>query len=149
MCAQDVNVFSVAQLCLTLCDLTNCGPPASSVHGIAKQEYWSGLPFSTPEYLPHPGVQPEAPMSTPLAGGFFNTVPPGKIPGMQIQKVLLQDHGSFHRIQGFTRRSWDLLEEGKTMALVFCICKRFMEPSASPKPNYGRSDSTAMSSRSK
>ncbi|CAI9168999.1 unnamed protein product [Rangifer tarandus platyrhynchus] len=24
----------VAQMCLTLCDLTDCGPPGSSVHGI-------------------------------------------------------------------------------------------------------------------
>ena len=87
-----------------------------------KQEYWSGLPFPTPEYLLHPGVQPKSPMSTPLAGGFFNTVPPGKILGMQIQKglvwLLLQNHGSFHSIQGFTYLSWDLLGEGTTMALV-------------------------------
>ena len=27
-------MWSVAQLCLTLCDLMNCSPPSSSVHGI-------------------------------------------------------------------------------------------------------------------
>ena len=28
-------------LSLTLCDLRDCSPPGSSVHGILKQEYWS------------------------------------------------------------------------------------------------------------
>jgi len=26
----------------------NCSPPGSSVHGIPKQEYWSGLTFPSP-----------------------------------------------------------------------------------------------------
>ena len=43
-----------------------------------KQEYWSRLPFPTPEDLPNPGVEP-APLASPaLAGGFFITAPPGK-----------------------------------------------------------------------
>ena len=33
------------QSCLTLCDPINGGPPGSSVPGILRQEYWSGLPF--------------------------------------------------------------------------------------------------------
>ena len=33
-----------AQSCPTLCDPMNCSPPGSSVHGILRQEYWSGLP---------------------------------------------------------------------------------------------------------
>ena len=32
----------VAQLCLTLSDPVDCSPPGSSVHGILRQEYWSG-----------------------------------------------------------------------------------------------------------
>ena len=32
--------------------------PGSSVHGIFRQEYWSGLPFSTPGDLPDPRVKP-------------------------------------------------------------------------------------------
>ena len=35
-----------------------------------RQEYWSGLPFSTPGNLPNPMIKP-------LAGRFFTTVPPG------------------------------------------------------------------------
>ena len=36
----------------------------------SRQEYRSGLPFSTPGNLPDPGIS--------LAGGFFATKPPGK-----------------------------------------------------------------------
>ena len=40
-----------------------------------RQEYWSGLPFPTPEDFPEPGIEPE---SLELAGKFFTTEPPGK-----------------------------------------------------------------------
>ena len=36
------------QLQLTLCDPMACSLPGSSVHGIFQQEYWSGLPLSSP-----------------------------------------------------------------------------------------------------
>ena len=39
------------------------------------QEYWSGLPFSTPEDLPYPGTELVSPA---LAGRFFTSVQPGK-----------------------------------------------------------------------
>ena len=32
----------VAQLCLTLCNPIDYSPPGSSLHGIPRQEYWSG-----------------------------------------------------------------------------------------------------------
>ena len=35
----------VAQSCLTVCDPMDCSLPGSSVHGISRQEYWSGLPL--------------------------------------------------------------------------------------------------------
>ena len=53
----------------------NCSPPGSSVHGISQQEYWSGLPFSSPGYLPGPGIEPVSPT---LAGRFFTAKPPEK-----------------------------------------------------------------------
>ena len=34
----------------------DCSPPGSSVHGIFRQQYWSGLPFPTPGYLPDPEI---------------------------------------------------------------------------------------------
>ena len=29
--------------------------------GLSRQEYWSGLPFPSPEDLPDPGIKPESP----------------------------------------------------------------------------------------
>ena len=43
--------------------------------GFPRYEYWSGLPFFSPEDFPDPGIKPTSPT---LAGGFFTTVPPGK-----------------------------------------------------------------------
>ena len=40
-----------------------------------RKEYWSGLPFPSLGYLPNPGIEPASPA---LAGGFFNSEPPGK-----------------------------------------------------------------------
>ena len=37
-----------------------------------RQENWSGLPFSSPGDLPHPGIEPVSPA---LAGRFFTTEP--------------------------------------------------------------------------
>ena len=45
--------------------------------GFPRQEYWSGLSFSYQGDLPDPGIKP---MSPPLAGRFFTTEPPGKLP---------------------------------------------------------------------
>ena len=36
-----------------------------------RQEYWSGLPFSTPGDLPNPGNEPMSLVSLALALGFF------------------------------------------------------------------------------
>ena len=57
MCVLRVRLFA----CLTLCDPMDCGPPGSSVHGIPRQEYWSGLPFPSPGDLPDPGIEPRSP----------------------------------------------------------------------------------------
>ena len=62
-----------AQACPTLCDPTDWCPPGSSVHGIFRQEYWSGLPCPPPGDLPNPGIKPTSPMSPALAGSFFTT----------------------------------------------------------------------------
>ena len=51
----------VAQSCPTLCDPMDCSPPGSSVHGLSRQEYWSGLPFPSPGDLPDPGIKPGSP----------------------------------------------------------------------------------------
>ena len=51
----------VAQLCPTLSDPMDCSPPGSSVHGISRQEYWSGVPLPSPSRpldLPKSEVEP-------------------------------------------------------------------------------------------
>ena len=40
----------------------------------SRQEYWSGLPFPSPENLPDTGIEPVSPA---LADKFFTTAPPG------------------------------------------------------------------------
>ena len=47
----------LSQSCMTLCDPMDCSPPASSVHEILRQEYWSGLPRPSPEDLPNAGIK--------------------------------------------------------------------------------------------
>ena len=68
MCA-----YKVAQSCPTLCSPMDCSPSASIVHGISRQEYWSGLPCPPPRGLPDPGMEHRSLTSPALAGGFFTT----------------------------------------------------------------------------
>ena len=55
--------------------------------GFSGQEYRSGLPFPPPGDLPDPGNLPDpgieltTSVSPALAGGFFTTAPPGRLPG--------------------------------------------------------------------
>ena len=42
---------------LTLSDSMDCGLPASSVMGFSRQEYWSRLPWPSPEDLPNPKIE--------------------------------------------------------------------------------------------
>ena len=65
----------VVQSCLTLGDPVDCSLPGSSVHGISRQEYWSGLPFPSPGDLPHPGIEPRSPA---LQADALPSEPPGK-----------------------------------------------------------------------
>ena len=56
------------QLCLTLCNTTDCSLPGSSVHGILQARILEWVAISPPGNLPNPGIEPESPA---LAGGFF------------------------------------------------------------------------------
>ena len=51
-CMKAKSESEVAQSCPTLCDPMDCSPPGSSVHGIFEArvlEYWSGVPFPSPD----------------------------------------------------------------------------------------------------
>jgi len=43
--------------------------------GCSRQEYWSGLPFSSPGYLTDPGIEARSPA---LQADSLPTEPPGK-----------------------------------------------------------------------
>ena len=65
--------------CQTLCNFMDCSPPGSSVHGISKQEYWSGLSFLPPGDLLNPGIKP---------------MPHPASPALQADSLLLSHRGS-------------------------------------------------------
>ena len=46
--------------------------------GFSRQEYWSGLPFTSPGDLSNPGIEPASLASPALAGRCFTTAQPGK-----------------------------------------------------------------------
>ena len=64
--------LSHVQLCATLWTVA-CQAPLSV--GILQQEYWSGLPCSTPGDLPDLGIEPMSPV---LQADSLPLVPPGK-----------------------------------------------------------------------
>ena len=59
----------VTQLCLTVCSPMDCKAPLSM--GFSRQEYWSGLPFLTPEDFLDSGLELMSVVSPSLAGRFF------------------------------------------------------------------------------
>ena len=61
-----VCVFSHWAISNSLWPLCPCQTPLSM--GFSKQEYWSGLPFPSPEDLPRSGIKPISPT---LAGRFL------------------------------------------------------------------------------
>ena len=71
-------VYMFVLSCVQLCDTMDCSMQDSSVHVISRQEYWSGLPFSTPGGLLNPEIKPASPVSPALAGQFLTAEPPGK-----------------------------------------------------------------------
>ena len=46
-----------------------CQAPLSM--GFSRQEYWSRLPFPSPENLPNSGIKPTSPMAPTFIGRFF------------------------------------------------------------------------------
>ena len=62
----------VAKSCSALCKPMHCSLPGFSVHGIPRQDYWSGLPFPSWRYVPDPGIELVSPA---LARRFFTAEP--------------------------------------------------------------------------
>ena len=58
-----VRACSVTQLCPTRATPWTVARQAPLSTGFSRQEYWSGLPFSSPRDLPDPGIEPRSPAS--------------------------------------------------------------------------------------
>ena len=67
------------------CDPMNCSPPGSSVHGISRQEYWSGCPFISPGNLANSMIESRSPA---LQVGSLLT----ELLGKQEGPLLLSNH---------------------------------------------------------
>ena len=78
--------FSCAQLFATLWTVA-C--QASLSMGFSLEEYWSGLPCSSPGNLPDPGIKPASLKSPALAGGFFTSSTTLEAPNQYICVCLL------------------------------------------------------------
>ena len=65
----------VAKLCPTLVAPWTVAHQAPLSMEFPRQEYWRGLPFSSPWDLPNPGIEPRSPV---LQADSLLTEPPGK-----------------------------------------------------------------------
>ena len=74
-CLVTPRKLPAGEIPLTLCDPMDRSLPGSSVHGIFRQEYWSGLPFPSPGDLPDPVIEPGSPA---LWADTLPSEPPGK-----------------------------------------------------------------------
>ena len=54
----EVTTLSRARLFATPWTVAHQASPSV---GLSRQEYWSGLPFPSPEDLPDPGIEPGSP----------------------------------------------------------------------------------------
>ena len=63
-----VKSLSHVRLFVTPWTVTHQAPPSME---FSRQEYWIGLPFPTPRYLPDPGIETASLTSPTLAGGFL------------------------------------------------------------------------------
>ena len=91
---------SITQLCPSLCDPVDCSPPGSSSMEFSRQEYWSGLPWPSPGYLPDPGIEPGSPA---LQAGSLPSEPPGN--GHEFEEI---------RGDGKDREAWGAAVHGVT-----------------------------------
>ena len=66
VCAQ---LLSCVHLFVTSWTVAHQAPLSTE---FSRQEYWKGLPFPPPGDLPDPGIKPESPMPSALAGKFYH-----------------------------------------------------------------------------
>ena len=69
-------MLSLIRLFATPCTVAR---QASLSMGLSLQEYWRGLPLSSPWDLPYPGIELASPVSPTLASRFFTSELPGNL----------------------------------------------------------------------
>ena len=62
----------VAQSCLTLSDPMACSLTGSSIHGISRQEYWSGVPLPSLTHTPNQPQRLSQMVSSQISYSFFS-----------------------------------------------------------------------------
>ena len=67
--------------------------------GFFRQEYYSGLPFPTPEDLPNPGIKPTSLKSPELQANSLPSVPPGKPMFSVSCHIFLMEQDGIHIIK--------------------------------------------------
>ena len=72
MALSEVKSLSHVRLFATPWTVAHQAPPSVEFF---RQEYWSGLPFSSPGYLPNTGIEPRSPA---LQADALPSEPPGK-----------------------------------------------------------------------
>ena len=109
--------------------------------GFPRQEYWSGLPFSSPGDLPNPGIktakskenktkhQRIEPTSPALAGGFFATWKPlircySHCKVLSLLSGLLGWPDSLHGKRMKDGRIWCVWQQLHSPRLSFFLCSR-------------------------
>ena len=84
---QEVKSLIRVQLFVTPWTVAYWAPPSM---GFSRQEYWSGLPFSSPGDLPDSGTESVSPA---LACEFFTAEPPGYQFSHSLVSDSLRPHG--------------------------------------------------------
>ena len=99
----------VTQSCPTLCDPWSVACQAPLSMEFSRQEYWSGLPFSSPGDLPDPGIEPGSPA---LQADYLSSEPPGKtLKATKKKKKLLELVNSVKQNQEKQKiNKWDYIK---------------------------------------
>ena len=96
----------------------------------SRQEYWSGLPFPSPGYLPNPRIEPGSPA---LQADALSSEPPGKVLVMYNPYLKLgeaeDDHYRFRNTRNVCNHvsEWEGEHYGRLLASIECpfeICGR-------------------------
>ena len=76
-----VKSLSRVRLFATLWTVASQGPPSM---GVSRQDYWSELPFASPEDLPDPGIEARSPA---FQADALTSEPPGKPRSMKNRRL--------------------------------------------------------------